>query len=260
MRLKTRSWGPLGGDRILCVHGVAQHGGIFERLGRQLGDEGRRVTAVDLRGHGGSGPEPPWNVGTHVEDLLATLDAEGEGAATVIGHSFGGLLAASLAARASERVRQLVLLDPAMGLPPAYVLKSAEMDRLDWSFATVHGAVNALLANDKVVAAPKEEIAAFVRGDLRPGGDGRLRFSFCPSAVVAAWSEMTLPGPVPAPLPTLIVRPVASPIPSAPEDKRYREALGSLLTLRAVPNGHNVLWEAPTEVAAAVSEFLSGEG
>jgi lipase len=257
MRLHTRSWGPPGGDPVLCVHGVAQHGGVFERLAGQLTQEGRRVTAVDLRGHGASGSEPPWNVDTHVGDLLETLAAEETGPATLLGHSFGGLLAAALAARAPERVTRLALLDPAMRLPRDYALKSAEMDRLDWSFGTVEGAVNALLTSDKVVTAPAEEIAAFVRDDLRPGGDGRLRFSFCPSAVVTAWSEMCLPGPVPAQLPTLVLRPVASPIPSGPEDKRYREALGSLLTLKAVPNGHNVLWEAPAEAAAAVAEFLA---
>jgi lipase len=257
MRLSTRAWGPAGGDPVFCIHGVAQHGGVFERLGTRLGSEGRRVTAVDLRGHGASGSEPPWNVATHVEDLIETLDGEGVQTATLIGHSFGGLVAATLAERAPERVRRLALLDPAMGLPAEYALKSAEMDRLDWSFGSVDGAVNALLTSDKVVAAPREEIVAFVRSDLRPGGDGRLRFGFCPSAVVTAWSEMCLPGPDPARLPTLVLRPIASPIISAPEDKRYRAALGSLLTLKAVPNGHNVLWEAPEETAVAVTEFLA---
>lgn len=258
MALSTRTWGPAGGDPVLCIHGLAQHGGVFERLGMQLAGEGRRVTAVDLRGHGASDVAPPWNVAAHVADLLEVLDlAEAESAA-LIGHSFGGLLAAALAAAVPQRVRKLALLDPAMGLPPDYALKAAEMDRLDWSFASAEGAANALLASDMVVTAPREEVVAFVRGNLKAGGDGRFRFNFCPSAVVTAWSEMCLPGPVPAALPTLLLRPVASPILSLPEDKRYRASLGSLLTLKALPNGHNCLWEAPAEVAAAVTELLTG--
>jgi lipase len=257
MRLRSRSWGSASAEPVVCVHGLAQHGGIFAGLGERLAGEGRRVLALDLRGHGGSGHEPPWNLASHVGDLLETLDAEEVGPATLVGHSFGGLVVAALAARAPERATALALLDPGMRLPPEYALKSAEMDRLDWSFGSVEGAVNALLTSDKVVAAPTETVTAFAREDLRRGGDGRLRFSFCPSAVVTAWSEMTLPPPPVAELPTLVLRPVGSPIPAVPEDRRYREALGPLLTLTAVPNGHNLLWEAPEETATALAELLA---
>jgi hypothetical protein len=41
------------------------------------------------------------------------------------------------------------------------------------------------------------------------------------------------------------------------QDRRYREALGSLLTMAAVPNGHNVLWESPLETGAAIRSFLA---
>jgi len=256
MRLHTRTWGPAGGPDVVCVHGIAQHGGIYADLGGHLAAAGRRAVAVDLRGHGGSGQEPPWNTDTHAEDLLETLDGLGAGRATFVGHSFGGRVAAALAARAPERVERLVLLDPGFGIPPEYALKSAEMDRQDWSFASVDGAVNALLGADTVVAAPEEVVAAFAADDLRRGSDGRLRFSFCPSAAVVAWSEVTLPPPPIAELPTLIVRPVASAVLSRAQDRRYREALGSLLTIAAVPHGHNVLWESPAETTAAIDEFL----
>ena len=46
MVLKTRCWGATSADSVFCVHGVAQHGGIFEQLGeifsRHRGD--RRVS------------------------------------------------------------------------------------------------------------------------------------------------------------------------------------------------------------------------
>jgi len=257
MRLHTRSTGSAGAEPVVCVHGIGQHGGIFASLGRRLAAAGHRVTAIDLRGHGDSGQEPPWSLATHVDDLLETFEAEGIGTAAVVGHSFGAAVGAALAARAPRRVTRLALLDPGFGLPPEHALKSAEIDRLDWSFDSVDGAVNALLASDTVVAAPREVVAAFAAADLQRGVDGRLRFSYCPAAVVVAWSEMTLPPPPIAQLPTLVLRPVASHIPSATQDRRYREALGSLLTLRAVPHGHNLLWESPRESEAAIAEFLA---
>ncbi len=256
MRLHARNFGNAGGEPIVCVHGLTQHGGIFEPLGRRLAEEGHRVVAVDLRGHGDSGREPPWNTDTHVADLLETVAELGVERATWIGHSFGGRMIAALAERAPGQAERLVLLDPGLDVPAPYALKSAEMDRLDWSFGSVEGAVNALLSSDSTVAAPVDVVTAYVRADLRPGADGRLRFGYCPSTVVAAWSELALPPPPVARVPTLLVRPVTSAVHNRADDKRYREALGSLLAMAAVPNGHNVLWESPRETEAAILSFF----
>jgi len=193
MVLKTRHWGAEGSRCVACVHGVAQHGGVFEGLGQRLAQAGHSLLSVDLRGHGESGREPPWDAGTHVGDLLETLEAAGIERASWIGHSFGGRLVAEAAVRAPERSDRLVLLDPGLEVPAALALRSAEIDRLDWSFATADGALNAMISSDSVVAAPREVVDAFVRNDVRKGPDGRYRFGFCPSAAVVAWSEMSLP-------------------------------------------------------------------
>lgn len=256
MVLRTRSWGPGGPNRVVCVHGVTQHGGIFEELGRRLVDIGHSVLAVDLRGHGDSGREPPWNAETHVADLLETVAAAGVERTTWIGHSFGGRLVAEAAAQASERADRLVLLDPGFDVTPKRALRGAEIDRLDWSFATVDGAVNALLSSESVVAAPRQVVADYVSNDVRKGPDGRYRLSFCPSAAVVAWSEMTLPAPPIARLPTLVVYPETQLIDNGKQGDRYREALGDLLTAATVPGGHNVLWESPAETIAAIEAFL----
>lgn len=255
--LHTRRWGSGDAGAVVCVHGIGQHGGIFEELGMRLAEQGHRVFAVDLRGHGDSDREPPWDTDTHVDDLLEIADSLGLGTATWIGHSFGGRLIAGLANREPERVSRLVLLDPGFAVPAAHALKSAEIDRLDWSFASVDGAVNALLSADTVVSAPRETVASFAADYMERGSDGRLRFRYSPAAVVVAWSEVTLPPPPIATVPTLLVRPVASSIHSRPEDRRYRDALGSQLVMAAVPNGHNVLWESPAETIAAIVGFLA---
>ncbi len=256
MLLHTREYGPAGAAAVVCVHGLAQHGGIYDELAETLAAAGRRVLAVDLRGHGASGYEPPWNLATHVDDLLETAAGHGVEVATWIGHSFGGLVLATLAARAPERVQRLALLDPCIGMPPDLALIGAERDRQDWSFGTPEGAANALLSAETVVATPAATIAAYVADDLVRGSDGRLRFRYAPAALVTAWSEMALAPPPIAQLPTLLVRPVASSHSGSSQDLRYRQALGPLLRMVAVPNGHNVLWESPAETAAAIAEFL----
>lgn len=256
MLLNTHSWGTPTPDRVICIHGIGVHGGIFHELGERLAELGRSVLAVDLRGHGGSEREPPWRVDTHVSDVLETLDAEGVEKVTWIGHSFGGLVAAALAARSPQRTAQVVLLDPGLSVPPDRALRSAEIERLDWSFATVDGAVNAMLSSDTIVAAPAEIVAAFVKDDVKRGPDERYRFSYCPSAVVTAWSEMTLPPPPVARVPTLLLGAETSLFDGSSQRRRYEEELGELLTTAVVPNGHNVLWESPEETIAAVVRHL----
>ena len=258
MKLKTHHWGPSDWNAIVCIHGVAQHGRVFERLGERLARAGRSVIAVDLRGHGESGREPPWNVGAHVSDIEETLDSLGLERVSWVGHSFGGLLAAALASRpGGRRTQALALLDPGLAVPAEQALRSAELERLDWSFATTDAAVAAVLANDTVVASPREVVAAYVEDDARQGSDGRYRFSFCPSAVVVAWSEMTLAPPPIASVPTLFVAAERSMLSQAAQRRRYAGELGNLLTEVSVPNGHNVLWESPRETIGAVESFLA---
>lgn len=256
MKLHTRRWGDEGAHSVVCVHGIGQHGGIFEDLGRHLAGQGHSVLAVDLRGFGDSGREPPWDTSTHAADVFDTLDSFGIEQATWVGHSFGGRLCAELAAAAPERTKGLAMLDPGLEVSPALALRSAEIERLDWSFATVDGAINALLSSDTVVAAPQEVVRAYVEDDLRQGPDGRYRFRFSPSAVVAAWSEVARPAPPIAAVPTLFLVATISIVRTSGRQEVYREQLGDLFTEVVVPNGHNVLWEAPEETISAIEDFV----
>ncbi|HEY8810553.1 MAG TPA: alpha/beta hydrolase [Solirubrobacterales bacterium] len=253
---ETRRWGSASQDSVVCLHGVAHHGGVFEPLGKRIADRGHSVVAIDLRGHGKSDRKPPWNTDTHVDDLLETIDSLGIETATLVGHSFGGRVAAALAVREPERVKRLALLDPGFGIDADRALRSAEIERLDWSFATVDGAINAFLSSESMIAPPRDVITAFVEADVRKGPDGRFRFSFCPSAAVVAWSEGTLPPPSIAGIPTLFLSGERSFIDNAAQQRRYEEALGDLLTAVTVANGHNVLWESPDETIGAIEGFL----
>ena len=257
MLLNTRCWGEVEGECIVCVHGLTQHGGVFEALAKRLARRGYGVLCVDLRGHGGSGHEPPWNTERHARDLLETLVSCGVNGGVWIGHSFGGRVVAAAAA-ATERVTDaLVLLDPGLGeMQPAQALQGAELGRLDWSFETPAGAINALLSGNGAAATSRETVHAYVEEDLRRGEDGRYRFSFCPSAVVAAWSEMSLPAPPVAAVPTLAVC-IEGTLFTSSLEERYRARLGPRFSLARVPNGHNVLWESAEETAGAIECFLA---
>ena len=125
--LNVHRFGSSDGPPVLALHGVTGHGARFQRLAAEGLPELRWI-APDLRGHGRSDWNPPWSVEQLVTDAIEVLDAEGLGRVTVIGHSYGGLLATHLAARDPQRVERLVLLDPSIGRDPAEMLEAAEGD------------------------------------------------------------------------------------------------------------------------------------
>jgi lipase len=253
--LHVSEWGDPAGAPVVCVHGVGGFGGRFRKLAEErLG--GYRVVAVDLRGHGGSDREPPWDIDSHVGDLLETAPGLGIARATWIGHSFGGRLVMEVIARAPELVERAVLLDPAVWVPPQVALDRAEGERTEHAFATEDEAVDLRLAG--LFHTPRELVVEEMRAHLVPGDDGRLRYRYTQSAVVAAYGEMAK-SPPPFELlrvPTLLVRGSQTDVVPEVLADTYREGVGEGVDVVTVPGGHNLLWDAFGETADAVEAFV----
>ena len=113
-RWPVLQWGSLSDPPILLVHGVTSNAGIWWRVGPALAAAGRRVLAVDMPGHGQTarGPRSHRFADTAAE-LAAFVRAAGldDPSLVVVGHSWGGMVAAHLPA-AGLRPRTLILLDP----------------------------------------------------------------------------------------------------------------------------------------------------
>jgi lipase len=251
LQLHAHSYGDPAAPPVVCVHGVTGHGERFRRLAEER-LPGRHVIAVDLRGHGRSGWEPPWNLETHVADLLETFD----GRAPWIGFSFGGRLVAELARRAPERVERIALLDPALRLPAPQALEAAEEERLGLSFGSPDEAIEARYDSGSLISTPREFLEEEMRQHLVQGDDRRWRFRYSHAAAVAAWGEMARPEVEVAELPTLLVLGSESYVPNREQVPRYRAALGDMLRLVELHSGHSVLWDAFDETASAVASFL----
>jgi lipase len=250
--LNVYEWGGQGGSRtpVVCLHGVTSYGGRFD----WLAESGRHVLAPDLLGHGSSTWEPPWDVDAHLSAILESIP---DGPAVWVGHSFGGRLAAELAVRDSGRIERLVLLDPAIQVLPHVALDLAELERSDVSYATVEEAVQARYDAGRVLLAPRERVVASDTAHLEAGPDGRLRYRYCKSAVITAWSIMASPPPPPAAVPTLIVLGADSWLTLDDHVAAYRAALGDLVQVVTVPGGHSVYWDARDETLDALSSFLA---
>ena len=168
-------------------------------------------------------------------DLVATRSTpRASTRATVVGHSFGGLLAHARSPRAApERVERLALLDPAVAVDArAGGAAEAEAARRDEGWADRGGGPRrppARCARRTPRDTVDEDLATFLAEDP----DGRVRLRFCRPAAITAWSEMARPAPSLAGYPG---RCCSSP-PSGPTTSRalraaLRRDLGGRLTER----------------------------
>lgn len=255
MRLHVHEWGEDGAPPLVCLHGVTGHGRRFRRLAEERLAGRFHLLAPDLRGHGRSGWDPPWNLATHVEDVLETLSFHGAHA-TWLGHSFGGRLVLEIAARVPDLVERAVLLDPAIQIGGESALARAETERAERSFRTVEEAIENRIETAPLFQTPREFLAEEMREHLVRSPDGRLRYRYCQSAVVTMYGELAAPPPDPARLPTLLVVGRDSGLVTEPQVRRLRALLGDALDVVVVPGGHIVYWDAFVETAAALESFL----
>jgi len=256
--LHVREWGDPLAPAVICLHGVIAHGGRFRRLAEEQLADRHRVLAFDLRGHGLSEWEPPWDLATHVEDALETAASLGVEHAVWLGHSFGGRLVLEVAARSPERVAAMVLLDPAVWVPPPMALERAEGWRPEVSFASVEEAIAARVGSGGIALTPRSELEEEMREHLVESPDGRFRYRYSQSAVIAAFGEMAKPPPELEALrmPTLLVRGADSEVVPDVLLEFVQQGLGALLDVVTVPGGHVVLWDAFEETASAIEQFL----
>jgi lipase len=251
MRLHVHSWGDEDARPVVCLHGVTGHGERYLRLAEERWAASFHVLAPDLRGHGRSGYDGPWDLATHVADLVETADALGLEQADWVGHSFGGRLVLELAATHPERIRRAVLLDPAIQILPHIAHAMSEFEA---SFEPVYDSPEDYF--DRRADSSAQQLAvedAVLACDVLP--DGRLRRRTHQPAAAAIYAELASEPPPPDTLgvPTLLLY--------APSYGLVREeqlaAYDGRVELVTVPGMHMVMWDAFDEVADAVERFLA---
>lgn len=104
-----------GNPTFVLVHGFTGAGLDFDDHFEALGAT-RRVLAADHRGHGRStnfAASDAYSLDILAADLIAFLEAEGQGAVDLLGHSMGGMVVLRVVLARPDLVRSLVLMDTA---------------------------------------------------------------------------------------------------------------------------------------------------
>jgi lipase len=253
MQLKTFEWGDPSLPPLIAIHGVGSHGRSWRKVAEERWSQHHHVIAVDLRGHGDSGWEPPWTNATYVADLIETIDALGLDQPDWVGLSFGGRLLMDMAATHPERIRRAALLEPVIQIAPELAMHRANQELT----GDVWDSVEAFLGSRENTGDDvDEELAAEAREQFEPLPDGRIRRKTSQAAIVAIFSEFAVAAPPPETLgvPALLLYAPAFGLVTPEQLAAYR---GHVEEVVEVPGLHAVLWSAFEETSAAVTDFLT---
>ena len=264
-RLFTRAWeSSPDAAAIGIVHGLGDHSGRWQRVGRTLHEHGFNAYALDLPGHGQSegrrGHVKSWedyrNALTRWMDSIQGPDP-GARRWALLGHSMGGLIALDWADRNADRVDALVLSAPPFELslhPSAIKVHAARLIGALWpGFTQSNQIPPSLLSHDpEVIRAHRADPLVHFRISARLF----LEIQRMRRMLTSAAAEHSLP--------TLIIQGGADPVTRCTGCAAWaRSAKAGLVTYREYPGlFHEVLneLEGPKvleEIIAWLKEALS---
>jgi len=227
-----------GEPLVLLVHGVLDRGRSFAAMSELLADECRMLT-YDRRGYGSSADAPgaPVDVKGHITDVLTVLDGR---PAVVVGHSFGGVIAAGAAVRAPELVQALVMYESGPAWAPG------------WDDTTM---LRMLGGPD-----PAEAGLQLMIGDrfAQMSEEQQARWRGLAEAFVAEESSTRLPDPpfAFADLRMPVVYGASEEGPFAPIVAHLQDVVADLEVVRMPGAGHHAHRDAPAEFADLVRRAL----
>jgi pimeloyl-ACP methyl ester carboxylesterase len=270
VELAARDYGGTGETGIVLLHGGGHNLSSFDTLGPLLADR-YRVIAYDMRAHGLSTDPGQVSYAAEVADLRRVTAFMGFERPVLVGHSYGGAIAALAAANEPNRYRAVITIDQALigtweevkGGPPrdevdaiaGWEGSGGDVDALvdevnrDWAAGMANVGSAVIRRGHREVAPDRYERmppVAYLRSFANPDSDlpedERRRYSL----LAEIYDRMTCP--------------LLALFTPAWQDKRGRfegrlEARPRTEVLW-FDTGHSIHWEVPDDVAAAIVAFL----
>ena len=98
---------------FVVAHGAWGAGWTWKKMHPLMAARGHRLVTPTYTGLGERAhlARPDIDLDTHIADILGVLEYEDLSAVSLIGHSYGGMVATGVADRARARIKQLIYLD-----------------------------------------------------------------------------------------------------------------------------------------------------
>lgn len=254
-------WGPAGAPPVVLLHGITGHARVWDHLAERL-VPGRRVLALDQRGHGDSdaAPDDDYRVATMADDVAAFAGSLQLDRFALLGHSMGGRIAIQYAAAHAGRLERLVIVDigpeiELAGLQRVRDMMSKSPERIEseeWAVEYIRRA-NPLQDLDL--------LRQRVHHGLKRLPDGELTWKYAKGLrdmmragrrdTVDLWEPLAR-----IPCPTLVVRGAESDILSPEVAKRMTERLPDGRLVEISGAGHTVPADRPDDFVGHVRAFL----
>jgi non-heme chloroperoxidase len=260
LTLHYLDWGTAGRPALVCLHGITQTAHSWDEVAPALART-HHVRALDQRGHGDStwAPDGDYRITTQNHDVERFLQVIDAAPAVLVALSMGGLVALTLAARAPELVRALVVVDIAPEVQRggvdnirSFVAATDELDTFEDFVQRAHS------------FNPRRSLANIrdrLRHNLKQLPSGRWTWKYDPElrnparvgdALGDLWAEVAK-----IRCPVLIVRGGESDI-LAPEVATRFGGIVKAEVRTVAGAGHSVMGDNPSGFLAAVEPFLAG--
>jgi len=266
LRFRYRECGDPAAEPVVLLHGVLMYADAYDAIAERISATGRRVIALDQRGHGQTDHSEDYSWESCEQDLEHFWDALHLGTVAVIAHSCGAEHASHLAAMLPDAVARLVLVDNPLGAE-----LSAEAPAF-WAMAAQLAPAEGFASPEDFVERaqrllPRAEHDALVRQsrDLVMR-DGRWQWQWAPDPAVFFASGRNQPldgmreicGRVKCPV--LVVRAEHSELFAAADLERVVGSFPSAQAEELPGSGHMVMWENPRGAADIAIRFLASDG
>ena len=245
---------------IVFIHGVLNDHSVWILQTRYLAHHGFNVLAVDLPGHGRSGGDAPSSVEEAALFIEALLDAAGVRQASLVGHSWGSLIALETAARLQDRITHLALVGTAFPMKVSPALIEASLNEPMKALQMVNVFSRATLAAPPSVLGPGTWVygASMALGRRLLASNTQVNifhrgFVACDSYANGLEAMAAITCPV---LFVLGERDQMTPPRAAKSLIDQAQANGKSFQVVKVPMGHHQMSESPEKTLNALKNFM----
>lgn len=240
---------------ILLLHPTQMNGHIWDRTITMSGLPNRFI-APDQRGHGRSDyPSQGYHVDDYLADDLALADELDLREFILVGGATGGNIALLLASRYPERVRGLVVVNPALNPDETMIARMQAKVRDRFRFPTFEDAVESMLFAERW---EQDVLQSYARQSFVRTPDGMVEWRCSQQGLLETYGSLAMNfwTLIDVGCPTLIVRGPDSPVFSEGDMLRLQAAIPGATSVTLDGTGQLAMQDDPVAFASCLDGFV----